>query len=143
VFEIFDREEKLRAIAGGGRYDKLVELYNGEPTPATGFGMGNVTLGLFLESLNLLPKPELGPDYFIASFPDVRKEANELIAKLRKKYTVDSDIMQRGLGKQLQYANSIGAKKLIVVGENEVKEKKLKVKDMKTRTEEVKNWNDF
>jgi histidyl-tRNA synthetase len=142
VFEIFDREEMLRAIAGGGRYDKLIELFKGEPTPATGFGMGNVTLTLLLQEKGLLPKPELEPDYYIAYFPDVKKEALKLIQKLRKSNIVETDILQRKFGKQMEYANQIGAKNLIVIGENEVKSKELKIKDMKTGKETIKKWDE-
>jgi histidyl-tRNA synthetase len=44
VFELFDRKGELRAICGGGRYDRLLELVGGEPLPAVGFGMGDVVL---------------------------------------------------------------------------------------------------
>ncbi|MEM4368915.1 MAG: histidine--tRNA ligase, partial [Candidatus Woesearchaeota archaeon] len=50
VFEVYDKAETLRAIAGGGRYDGLVELFGGEPTPAVGFGMGYSTLSLLLDA---------------------------------------------------------------------------------------------
>jgi histidyl-tRNA synthetase len=143
IFEIFDKKESLRAIAGGGRYDKLVELFNGEPTPAVGFGMGNVTLGLLLEERGLSPKPKLEPYYYVAYFPDVKKEALQLIQKLRKNNIVETDIMQRKFGKQMEYANAIKAKKLIVIGENEVKSKSVKVKDMDSGKEDTKNWDDL
>ncbi len=143
VFEIFDRNESLRAIAGGGRYDNLIELFKGEPTPATGFGMGNVTLTLLLEEKGLLPKSELEPDYYVAYFPDVKKEALQLIQKLRENNVVETDIMQRKFGKQMEYANAIKAKRLIVIGENEVKSKQLKIKDMKSGKEEVKRWDEL
>lgn len=142
VFEIFDKGNSLRAIAGGGRYDKLVELFNGEPTPVTGFGMGFSTLSLLLESRGLLPKVALEPDYYIAYFPDVRKEALKLIQKLRKSNVVETDLLQRKFGKQMEYANAIGAKKLIVIGEDEVKSRMIKVKDMKTGSITEKKWDD-
>ncbi len=44
MFEAFDRKGVLRAIAGGGRYDKLLETFGGEPTPAAGFGFGMQSL---------------------------------------------------------------------------------------------------
>ena len=49
VFECFDKFEKFRAIAGGGRYDNMVEQFKGEPCPATGFGLGYATLSLLLK----------------------------------------------------------------------------------------------
>ncbi|MBU0615157.1 MAG: histidine--tRNA ligase, partial [Nanoarchaeota archaeon] len=66
VFEVYDKEEKYRSIAGGGRYDQMIELFKGEPTAATGFGLGYATLSLLLEDRNLVPVPDTSPDYFIA-----------------------------------------------------------------------------
>ncbi len=142
VFEIFDAKESLRSIAGGGRYDKLVELYKGEPCPATGFAVGYATLKLLLEENGLLKKQDVSPDYYVAVLGDVRKEANELISRLRKNNIVETDLMQRKLGKQLEYANSIRAKKLIVIGENEINSKVIKVKDMNTGKETSIKWNE-
>jgi len=62
VFEVFDRKGELRAIAGGGRYDNLVELFGGSPEPATGFGMGYSTLSLLLQKLGKMPKAAAGMD---------------------------------------------------------------------------------
>ncbi|MBI2065730.1 MAG: ATP phosphoribosyltransferase regulatory subunit [Candidatus Zambryskibacteria bacterium] len=54
VFEIFDsNKENTRAIAGGGRYDNLLEVFGVEPVPIVGFGMGDITLRDFLETHNL------------------------------------------------------------------------------------------
>ena len=137
VFECYDKQGKLRAIAGGGRYDNLIELFGGEQTPATGWAMGDKVLNIFLEEKGLLPKSELGVDYFIASVnDDVRKDVLGIASKLRKKYSVEIDLMGRNLTKQIQYASAIGAKKLIVIGPDELKSKEAKIKDMKTGKEE-------
>jgi histidyl-tRNA synthetase len=139
VFEVFDRKEKFRSMAGGGRYDNMVELFGGEPCPATGFAIGEAVTALVLKECNKLPKPDLEPDYFIAIVSDdVREAAMKLAKKLRKKYKVDIDLMGRKLKKQFDYANSIGAKKVIIVGPDEVKVKEFTVKDMKTGKEEKK-----
>merc|ERR1719277_1932532 len=58
VFEAFDRKGKLRAIAGGGRYDKLLETFGGEPLPACGFGFGDAVIVELLKDRNLLPSFE-------------------------------------------------------------------------------------
>ena len=61
VFEIFDTNPaNPRALFGGGRFDKLVTLFGGDPIPAIGFGMGDVTLADFLETHGLLPKSDFG-----------------------------------------------------------------------------------
>ncbi|MBI2129990.1 histidine--tRNA ligase [Candidatus Woesearchaeota archaeon] len=138
VFECFDAEQKFRAIAGGGRYDRMIEQFGGEPCPATGFGMGYSTLMLLLEDKKLMPKIDPGPDYFVAILnDDVREDALKIVDKLRKKYSVDYDLSRRNLGNQLKYANSIKAKKLIVIGEDEIRKKEVRVKDMKTGKEEI------
>lgn len=137
VFEISDAEGKFRALCGGGRYDNLIEIFGGQKTPAVGFGMGDKTITLLLEDKDLLPKIQTGPDFFVANVSETTaKDAREIAQELRKKYTVEIDLMQRKLGKQLDYANSIGAKKVIFVGEDEVKNGILKTKDMMTGKEE-------
>jgi len=136
VFEIFDKEESLRSICGGGRYDDLVELFGGQPTPATGFAMGLSTLSLLLKKKKKLPKISFAPDYYVAIMNDkVRADAMKIVREIRKKYSVETDFMRRSFGKQLNYANSVGAKNLIVIGEEEVKSGSLKVKNMKTGEE--------
>ena len=131
VFEIFDREGKFRSVAGGGRYDNLVKLFDGQDTPATGFAMGYAVLRLLLEEKKLLPKPSLEPDYYVAIVnEEVKKKAREIVSKLREKYVVETDLTGRNLGNQLQYAGSIGAKKVVIVGPKDLKEKKVTVRDM-------------
>ena len=55
VFEGFDRSGTLRAICGGGRYDKLLETFGGEAMPAVGFGFGDAVIVELLKMKNLLP----------------------------------------------------------------------------------------
>lgn len=90
VFEIHEASGAERAIAGGGRYDGLVELFGGPPTPAIGFGMGDVVLGLVLADRGLLPKDgaELlpRPDVFVLSTGDecAQRELPRVVAELRR-----------------------------------------------------------
>lgn len=136
VFEIFDRAGNLRSIMGGGRYDNLVSLLGGDKCPATGFAIGFATLTLLLQEKNLLPKIDLGVDYYVAPMNEkVMKKAMEIAEKLRQKFSVEIDLMGRNIGKQFDYANKIKAKKVIVIGEDEIKSKKLTVKDMSTGKE--------
>lgn len=138
VFEIFDREGKFRSIAGGGRYDNLIETYGGEKTPATGFGIGYATLNLLLKEKGRLPKADKGPDFFIVVVNDeVREKALKLCQEFRKRYSVDIDLMRRPLSKQLDYANAVKARKVIIVGPDELKKGSVKIKDMKTGKEEI------
>ena len=70
VFEIHEATGKERAIAGGGRYDHLIELFGGPPTPACGFAMGDVVLKLVLEDHGLLK-----PKAFVVLRPGMRADA--------------------------------------------------------------------
>ncbi|MFO0962740.1 MAG: histidine--tRNA ligase [Phycisphaerales bacterium] len=90
VFEIHEASGAERAIAGGGRYDGLVELFGGPRTPAMGFGMGDVVLGLVLADRNLLPKDATAllprPDAFVISNGEPAAEAAlaRVVASLRR-----------------------------------------------------------
>lgn len=94
VFELIADGE--RAVAGGGRYDNLIELFGGPPTPAVGFGMGDVVLGLLLEDKGLMPEgPELmdavsqkpaslRPEAFVVASEDHQGRIEPLLAQLRR-----------------------------------------------------------
>ena len=56
VFEAHDRDGQLRAIAGGGRYDRLLETFGGEPQPCAGFGFGDAVITELLSDKKLLPE---------------------------------------------------------------------------------------
>jgi len=144
VYELFDRNGLYRAIAAGGRYDELVKLLGGESTPATGFGLGWSTLSLLLTEKKLLPQPISGPEYYIAPVnEDVLPDALKIAAKLRKTCSVDLDLLRRKLAKQFDYANAIGARKVIVVGPEELKKQSVKVKNMQTGKETVVKMADL
>jgi histidyl-tRNA synthetase len=98
VFEVHETGGKERAIAGGGRYDNLIELFGGPPTAAVGFGMGDVVLSLVLEDRGLmpagkdllhalsLPSASLRPDVFVISNgqPECDAALRPLVAQLRR-----------------------------------------------------------
>jgi len=140
VFEIFDREQKFRALCGGGRYDEMIEVFGGQKTPATGFGMGYSTVLLLLKEKGILPLEIVGPDYFVAS---IGVDIVPIVKKLREKYSVDFDQNMRNLSNQMKFANNMEAKNLIVIGENELKSGIVKVKDMKSGDETEKRLEDL
>jgi len=126
VFEIFDRKRQFRAIAGGGRYDRLLsDLSDGAvDLPAIGFGMGDVVLRNFIES-----GPQLGQmEQFLAADPaaDVfiviadlskRPEALQLASDLRAVgFRVDYALGNLKVGKQFAAAEAAGAPLAVVVG---------------------------
>jgi histidyl-tRNA synthetase len=137
VFEAYDKNEKLRALCGGGRYDNMIESFGGESCPATGFAIGLTPLTIFLEEMEKIPKPEKGPDYFVAPVNDAMlANALEIANRLRENFKVEVEVMGRKLGKQLDYASSINAGKVVIVGEKDLSEKKVTVRDMESGKEE-------
>lgn len=137
VFEVFDKSGEFRAVAGGGRYDDLVADFGGEKCPGVGYGMGDVVLGLFLKKLGKMPaaKPEV--EYYVAPVNEaVVKQAIEIAGKLRKKANAEIDLVGKNLKKQFEYANSIGAKKIVIVGEKDLAEGKVTIREMGSGKEE-------
>merc|ERR1711988_1457376 len=86
VFEAFDRAGEFRAICGGGRYDKLLETFGGEPLEAAGFGFGDAVIVEMLKSKNLLPVFEAsGVQVVVSAFaPDLHGSAVQVASVLRK-----------------------------------------------------------
>jgi len=137
VFEVYDKKKEMRSLFGGGRYDDLVESFGGEPTPAVGFGMGDVVLELMMKKEGVWPEEKTCIDYYIANIGDVDKYVLSIARKLRdKKYRVSFDLADRNLSNQLKYADRINAKNVIFIGEKELKEGKIVIKNMKTGEQE-------
>lgn len=116
------------AVCGGGRYDGLVETLGGPHTPAVGWAMG-------VERLNaLIPKiEEKKIDYFVVS--DVQIEAVKLVSKLRENgFSAEFDYNSRKFAKQLEKAAKI-AKFAIILGEDEIKNNYITVKDLSNSTQ--------
>ncbi len=142
VFECYDTKGELRAVFGGGRYDRIIELFGGEPMPAVGFGMGDAVLEILMRRAGVWPEEKIKTDYYIlTTSPQYKETAIFLANALREKcYIVETDLLVRNFGNQMKYANSIGAKYVLILGEKEMANGQISVKDMKTgdqRTEEV------
>jgi histidyl-tRNA synthetase len=137
VFEVYDKKKEMRSLFGGGRYDDLVESFGGEPTPAVGFGMGDVVLELMMKKEGVWPEEKTYIDYYVANIGDVDKYVLSIVRKLRDKgYRVSFDLADRNLSNQLKYADRINAKNVIFVGEKELKEGKIVIKNMETGEQE-------
>ncbi|KAK7234086.1 Histidyl-tRNA synthetase [Aureococcus anophagefferens] len=134
VFEAFDRKGELRAICGGGRYDKLLELYGGEKCdiPCAGFGFGDCVIVELLKENGLLPK--LGPsvDVVVAPFSAAMQgPAAAVAAKLRSAgLTVDAALQACKARKAFDLANRAGARLVAFVAPDEWDVGKVRVKDM-------------
>ena len=136
VFEFVDDNSGL-TVLGGGRYDGLVEEFGGTPTPAIGFATGVERLMEMFEA-NTFEKPtEKMPDLYIVATGDKESgKAMILAEELRKdNLYIETDIMERSFKAQLKYADKIGAKNLIVIGENELNSNRVNVKNMSTGEE--------
>ena len=137
VFELFDRKHDLRAICGGGRYDRLLELVGGEPLPAVGFGMGDVVLGELLAEEGVLPEYSKSLDYFIVTVSgDQRAEALRIAHVLRDRgKSVAYALKDQGVTKQLKAAGREGAREVLIVGPDELARGCVVAKEMGTGRE--------
>lgn len=125
VFELHEATGSERAIAGGGRYDKLIELFGGPSMPAVGFGMGDVVLGLLLRDRGKLPADEGAsllprPDVFLISAGAADAEALllQLAAQMRREglHVRHTYKATRNVGKLLSEAGKCRARHAIILG---------------------------
>ena len=119
-------------VCGGGRYDGLVEELGGQHIPSLGFGMGTGRLLMLLEAQGIeLPKPS-GCDLYIAPMGEnASYEAAAIVADLRAGgISAQTDVVGRSLKAQMKYADKIGAKYTMVLGDDEVAQGKAKIKNM-------------
>ena len=132
VFECFDSTgEVSRSVFGGGRYDDLIEGFGGQPTPAVGFAPGYATLSLLCQRAGVWPAEELTTDYYVLQVGDTRPVAARVARDLRERgHVVESDVAGRSFGAQLEYADSIGAETVVIVGEQDLENGEVTVKEM-------------
>ncbi|UPW01383.1 histidine--tRNA ligase [Halorussus gelatinilyticus] len=132
VFECFDSTGDVnRSIFGGGRYDDLIEGFGGQSTPAVGFAVGDATLTLLLQRAGVWPDEELSTDYYVLQVGDTRDVAADVTRELRGEgHVVETDVSGRSFGAQLDYADSIGAETVVIVGEQDLADGNVTVKDM-------------
>jgi histidyl-tRNA synthetase len=137
VFEAFDAQGDQRALAGGGRYDGLIEKLGGPALPAVGFGMGDVTVANLLEDRGLVPAYADGPDFYVAILgADARPSALSDVTILRTGgMRVDYNLRDGKFPKLMQAAETAGAKFALIYGGDEIANGVVKVRDLTTRTE--------
>ncbi|QLG61288.1 histidine--tRNA ligase [Halorarum salinum] len=134
VFECFDSTgEVSRSVFGGGRYDDLIEEFGGQPTPAVGVAPGYAPLTLLLERAGVMPDAELSTDYYVLRVGDTRDVAARVARDLRAKgHVVESDLAGRSFGAQMGYADSVNAETVVIVGEQDLADGNVTVKDMRS-----------
>ena len=122
VFEVHETTGVERAIAGGGRYDKLIELFGGPSTPAVGFGMGDVVLTNVLRDKGLIPEDVMPrPDvYVFAATDDAAAEVPGVVAELRRAglHARMSYRATRNVGKLLKEASAANARFAVILGDD-------------------------
>lgn len=124
-------------IFGGGRYDGLAEQLGGRPTPGVGFGMGLERLLLVLEQEGIEVPPGPGLDVYIATAGTDPSRALGLADQLRRAgIAADVDVMARGLRAQMKQADRLGARFVLVLGEDEVRRGVAAIREMATGTQE-------
>ena len=121
-------------VCGGGRYDGLIEEFGGDPTPAIGFGLGIERLLIRLAETGVKIPNENRLDLYLVPLGEAAQDfAQSLTLRLRKAgISADTDHMQRGLKPQMKYADKIGARYTVVLGDNEIQSGKANVKCMQT-----------
>jgi histidyl-tRNA synthetase len=137
VFEIFDAKGELRAICGGGRYDRLFSSLAGIDVPALGFGFGDVVLGELLKDRGLVPRESQRVDLFIVAVDaSVRDEALRIAAALRAGgRSVIYPYRTAGVGKAIKAAAAAGAREVVIVGPDEVAAGVAKIRNLADASE--------
>lgn len=140
VFEVHEARGRERAIAGGGRYDRLVELFGGPPTPAVGFAMGDVVIRLVLEEHGLLDDPAAylpRPDLFVVNAREDEEPRDRLVARLRRAglHVRHGYRATRNVGKLLGEASKARARLAVILG-REWDEGRVVLKDLEAGTQE-------
>ncbi len=136
-FVAFDNDGKrLPSIASGGRYDDLIGLYSKPGYPAVGISIG---ISRLFEVLDLRG---LGPGYTAAYVANINKDALQYaisVANTLRASGINTDLnaTSRSISKQLEYANAMGIKYVVIVGKSELDAKKVKLRDMGSGSEEL------
>ena len=117
VYEVMDTGESLRAIAGGGRYDNLLEVLGGPAVAASGFGMGDVVLGILLEEKQLGGGLGDRVDLFVIDdSPELFPAVIDAVGRLRAGgLTAEFSYKRQNVGKQLKQADRRGARRAIIL----------------------------
>lgn len=132
-------------VCGGGRYDGLVEELGGQHTASLGFAMGLERLMLLMEAQGCeFPQAEK-PDLFIVALGEkATLKALEIAKDMREEgFSALLDLNQRSVRAQMKYADKLGAKFNVVIGDNEVENKIAKLKNMQTGEETKINLDTF
>ena len=137
VFEAHDRGGKLRAICGGGRYDRLLSSLGGNDMPATGFGFGDMVIMELLNEKGLVPDlPSGNQDIVIAINEDLRSAAMSVATKLRAGgRSVDLVLEDKRMKWAFRHAERTGAQRLVMVMPDEWAAGNVRIKELESGEE--------
>ncbi len=126
------------AVCGGGRYDGLIKLLGGPPTPAVGFAAGMERAVLVMQDQNILPPPLPRPPVYIAFLgKPSRRHAVKLLVRLRDAGIAAQIAMSGSLKAQLRHADKAGARVALILGGNEIAEGVVTLRDLAESTQET------
>jgi|SRR3989339_1538303 len=122
------------SFGGGGRYNNLIEQFGGTPTSAVGFALGIERILLILERTDKLQESDSSPQvYIVTANPELISHSISIAGKMRSKnIRTVMDLQKRSIKSQMKEANKVGAKYVVIVGEDEISEGTLTVKNMQT-----------
>jgi histidyl-tRNA synthetase len=144
IFEVF-AEEGIGSLAGGGRYDKMIGLFLGRDVPATGISFGIERIIEVMKDRNMIRTIKTKVKIYVVAVNDkAREKVLEIVQTLRKNgISSDFDVKGRNITRQLEYADTLGIPYCLIVGPEEVKKNKFKLKDMKKKTERELKLNEI
>jgi histidyl-tRNA synthetase len=136
AFEVHDRSlGSQSALGGGGRYDGLIEMLGGAPTPGVGFAVGLDRTLLVMQERGVQAET---PDVVcLVAMDGTRAAATALARELRREFTVECDVEARGFSAQMKAAGKSGARFLVILGEDEWKRGEVALKDSSTGTQQT------
>lgn len=127
------------SLGGGGRYDNLIEKMGGRPTPACGFGLGIERAVMKIKENNIPIKRDDEPDVFLAQLGDqARRKAIILFEELRRAgFRVREAFTKDSLKAQLEIANQLNAKYSLILGQKEIMDGTILIRDMESGIQEI------
>ena len=135
IFEIESKSYK-KSIAGGGRYDNLIGIY-GEELPAVGVSLGFERIMDIIQEKNLIELPKTITTCYVFGIGNVEKNVLNTVQELRDaNISVNYDLSDKSISKNLEYADSLGYPFVIIIGERELKSGKLTLKNMESGKEQ-------
>ena len=145
VFEAFDRKGQLRAIAGGGRYDKLLETFGGDSVPAAGFGFGDAVIVELLKERGLLPSFDAsGVETVVFALGDELYPAAIQAATALRRAGQSVDVVLEPSKKPkwvFKHADRLGAQYCLIVGPDEYANGEVSIKDLVLGEQETVKLN--